>query len=341
MNGAGALTATSEGAATSRPRYGLVDAVRGGAIIGVVVYHFFWDLSYLWLIPIDVSTHPVWVAFARTLLGSFVFLVGVGLVLAHGRDIRWPAFWRRFAVIGGAALLVTAGTLIAFPQTFVYFGVLHAIALFSVAGLAFLRAPLWLIFALSAAFVAGPLIYTNQMFSERIWSWIGFWPVPPPTNDLVPVFPWFGVTLAGIGLTRLALSRGWAERIGRWQANGRLSRLLVGAGRWTLIIYLVHQPLLLAVLYPAAKTMFSRTASTISFTRTCEIGCVNTGSSEAYCTAYCSCALGEVEENDLWAAVESPAPSPEQSRAITDEVILACSGDIPRDPEALSPNLPE
>jgi len=329
MTLAGAASA-SDASGAARPRFALVDAVRGAAIIGVVVYHFFWDLSYLWLIPVDVSTQPVWVAFARTLLGSFVFLVGVGLALAHGKGIRWRAFWRRLAIIGGAALLVTAGTLIAFPETFVYFGVLHAITLFSVMGLAFLGAPLWLVFGLAVLFVGAPIVYTAPVFSERIWSWIGFWPVPPPTNDLVPIFPWFGLTLAGIGIARLVLASGWAGRIGHWQAQGRFSQLLVKAGRWSLVIYLVHQPLLLAVLYPASSTVLAGASAVNSFNRTCQIGCMDTGASEAYCTAYCACALDEVETRGLWEAVQTPSPTPEQTEAVNG-VVLACTANVPLD----------
>lgn len=318
-----------DGAAGARPRFALVDAVRGAAIVGVVIYHCFWDLSYFALIPVDVSTQPAWVTFARTLLGTFILLVGVSLVLAHRSGIRWNPFWRRLAIIGGAALLVTLGTYIAFPATFVYFGVLHAIALFSLLGLAFLRVPLWLVFALAAAAIAGPLLYTHPIFTEPQWSWIGFWAVPPPTNDLVPIFPWFGVTLVGIGLTRWALASGFAHRIGHWQAAGSISHGLVKAGRWSLIIYLVHQPLLLAVIYPLATYAFDETTSINAFTRSCQATCLNTGTDNdaAYCTTYCACALNEIETRDLWEAVEAPQQTPEQSQAVA-EVIFQCSGVI-------------
>jgi len=325
--------ARADSASGARPRFALVDAIRGAAIIGVVIYHCFWDLSYFWLIPVDVSVDPAWVVFARTLLATFVFLVGVSLVLAHRNGIRWQAFWRRFAIVGGAALLVTIGTYIAFPATFVYFGVLHAIALFSLLGLAFLTAPLWLVFVLAVAVIAGPLLYTHPIFSEPQWSWIGFWAVPPPTNDLVPIFPWFGVTLIGIGATRWALAAGMAERIGHWQVSGAISRALVTAGRWSLIIYLVHQPLLLAVIYPLSTFAFTQTTSVNAFNRTCEAGCLNTGADAAYCTSYCACTLNEIETRDLWAAVEAPVQTPEQSAAVSD-VILQCSGVVPP-PEAL------
>jgi uncharacterized membrane protein len=320
-------TARIDGATGARPRFALIDAVRGAAIIGVVIYHLFWDLSYFALIPIDVSTQPAWVAFARSLLGTFILLTGVSLVLAHRNGIRWNAFWRRLAVVGGAALLVTVGTYIAFPVTFVYFGVLHAIALFSLFGLAFLRAPIWLVFALAAAAIAGPLLYTNPVFTEPQWSWIGFWAVPPPTNDLVPIFPWFGVTLLGIGLTRWALDSGLAERIGHWKAIGPFSRILVKAGRWSLIIYLVHQLLLLAVIYPLSTYVFDETTSINAFNRSCEATCLNTGNDAAYCTTYCACALNEIETRNLWEAVETPQQTPEQSEAVA-EVIFQCSGVI-------------
>lgn len=324
MSPGGAAGPVSSGGAPAPVRLALVDAVRGAAIIGVVIYHFFWDLSYFWLIPVDVSTHPAWLVFARALLGSFILLVGVSVVLAHGEAIRWRAFWRRFLVVAGAALLVSAGTYALFPDSFVYFGVLHAIALFSLIGLLGLKAPLALVFLVGGIIVVAPLVLTDPIFTARALSWIGFWRIPPPTNDLVPVFPWLGVTLIGVGLTRLARERGWLAPLSHWQARGTLGRGLVLAGRWSLVIYLVHQPLLLAIIYPLSGTVLAETASRTAFTRTCEAGCTATGSDAAWCVAYCGCALAGVERDDLWDAVESPTPSEAQSRAVS-ELVLACS----------------
>lgn len=315
------------GPAARRSRLDLVDAARGGAIIGVVIYHFFWDLSHFWLIETDVSIHPVWVAFARGLLASFVGLVGVSLVLAHGETIRWRAFWRRFALIAGAALLVSAGSFVFFPDSFIYFGVLHAIALFSLLGLGFLRMPVPLVLGLGVAMIAAPFAFTHEAFTERALSWIGFWEIAPLTNDLVPVFPWFGVTLLGIGLTRIARAGGSLERLGRWRGDGGIGRLLVLAGRWSLVIYLVHQPVLMGALYPVANVLAPDAVSRNAFNRTCATGCLNTGSDAAWCAAYCDCALEEIEQNDLWDVVESPAPTAEQSQRVS-ELVLQCSAEL-------------
>ena len=76
----------------------------------MIVYHSGWDLSFLQLIETNVVAMPAWRWFARIIAGSFLFLSGIGLVLAHGHEIRWRAFLRRLAIVGGAALLVTVAT---------------------------------------------------------------------------------------------------------------------------------------------------------------------------------------------------------------------------------------
>jgi len=291
-------------ATPKRPRFAVVDIARGVAILGMVIYHFFWDLSYLRFFPVDVGYDPAWVAFARILLASFLLLVGVGLVLGHGRGIRWRAFWKRFAMVAAGALAITIATFFAFPDSFVYFGVLHAIALFSLLALPFLRAPLWLVIAVAAIFIGLPWVYSDPMFDQKAWSWIGFWVVPPPANDLVPVFPWFGVVLLGVVMTRLILASTLAERLSAITARGPILRGLALAGRWSLIIYLVHQPLLLGVLYPFALWLQPEIASrNTEFLGSCQQTCTDGGTPANLCVTYCQCGLEGVQKNDLWNAI--------------------------------------
>ena len=94
----------------ARPRFAVLDIARGVAIIAMVVYHFCWDLSYFRFIAANVGFDFGWVVFGRLVLTSFLMLVGVGLVLAQGRAIRWSAFWRREAIVVGAALSITVAT---------------------------------------------------------------------------------------------------------------------------------------------------------------------------------------------------------------------------------------
>ena len=284
----------------------MVDIARGVAIVAMVAYHLCWDLSYFRFIAADVGYDPAWVVIARSILAVFLFLVGVGLVLGHGDGIRWRSFWRRWIFVVAGALAITVATYFAFPQSFVYFGVLHAIALFSLMGLAFVRSPIWLAIAVAAIVIALPFLYADPLFNEKAWSWLGFWQVPPPANDLVPVFPWFGAVLLGIIAARLVLASSLATRLAAIAPTGRLPRLLGFLGRWSLLIYLLHQPILLGLVYPAAALLQPQLAMRdTDFLRSCQSTCEAGGTSADMCVTYCQCGLEGVKANDLWNAIET------------------------------------
>ena len=313
---------------SSKPRFAVVDIARGVAIIAMIAYHLCWDLSYFRFISADVGYDPQWVVIARTILSAFLFLVGVGLVLGHGTGIRWRAFWRRWWFVLAGALLITLGTFIAFPASFVYFGVLHAIALFSVLTLPFLLAPLWLPIAVAILVIALPWFYSDALFNAKPFSWIGFWQVPPPANDLVPLFPWFGVVLLGVTATRIVLASPLALRLAAINPPGRLARVLAFMGRWSLLIYLLHQPLLLALIYPAAAIAQPQIAMRQSdFLGSCQSTCEEGGTAPGLCTTYCQCGLKTIEDNDLWEAVYSGLLTA-QEQTILDASNRQCSAVI-------------
>lgn len=301
------------GAVPPRKRLAVIDMARGAAILAMIVYHFAWDLGFVGLVSFDVTLEPGWVAFQRAIVSSFLFLTGVSLVLAHGDGIRWSAFWRRFAVIGGAALLVTAGTYAFSPETFVYFGILHAIALFGLMGLAFLRLPVAMVGLVALAILVLPLVFQSGIFSARPLSWIGLWDVPPPSEDLVPVLPWFGVTLAGIAAARRARGTRVFEALAGIGVTAMPARALVWLGRWSLVIYLVHQPLMLGGLMLATDGgILSQRSQAETFTLSCEATCADSGGEPGYCTRYCACALEEVATRDLWPMLEKPVRSEDE-----------------------------
>lgn len=305
MEGAAALAD-----AGMRRRLPLIDAARGIAILAMVVYHIAWDLFVLGFVALDITNEPGWVAFQRSIVSAFLLLVGVSLVLAHGDGIRWRPFWRRFAMIVGAALLTTAGTFVVFPIYFVYFGILHAIALFSLVGLAFVRVPLWAVLLGIAVVMLPPAFFTDPAMSAKPLSWIGFWPYPPMTTDIVPVFPWFGLVLIGILLTRgLRRTRAWAV-LERPRPAGPAVRGFAFLGRWSLLIYLLHQPLL----YGGLSLIAPKGPDPVAFARSCEQTCVGGGNDAPYCSRYCLCALEEVERLSLWDEIASDP----QGQAVTE-----------------------
>jgi uncharacterized membrane protein len=216
-----------------------LDVARTLAVVCMVVFHFTFDLALFGYLPADTIYQPFWYYFARMIAGSFLFLSGVSLWLAHGQGIRWGAFWTRLAKVAAAAAVVTLASIWFVPGGTIFFGILHAIAAASLVGLAALRLPWPVTLAFAAAIFAAAWGPRFPAF-DPIWLvWTGLAETRPAMGDYVPLIPWAAPALAGIALAR-------ALRVDRWRGRKPSSalRTLTFPGRHSLIIYLVHQPIL-------------------------------------------------------------------------------------------------
>jgi uncharacterized membrane protein len=248
-----AATAAAAGTEAAAPagRVAALDIARTVALAGMVVFHLVVDLELFGHLPPGTTLSGPWPAFARTVAGSFLFLAGVSLWLAHGHGIRWRPFLRRLAVLAAAAGGITLVTWLAMPDRVVVFGILHSIAVASVLGLATLRLPAALTLGLAALALAAPLVLRAPLLEAPWLVWLGLASWVPRSMDFVPVFPWLGACLAGIAAAR------FAEGAGAWQAlraappPGPVARTLAWPGRHSLAVYLLHQPVLLALIWAA------------------------------------------------------------------------------------------
>lgn len=311
-----------------RPRWQLLDILRAVAILAMIVFHIAWDLYYFGYSDVDVTTELGWVVFQKSILSSFLLLVGAGLVLGHGDGIRWRSFWRRWVLIAAGALATTAGTYWMFPDYFVFFGVLHAIALFSLLGLAFLRLNPWLVAAIGVAVIAANFAWNDPIFSSRELGWIGFWPVSPPTSDVVPIFPWFGVTLLGIAGMRLLRASPLASKVAAWRSDEPVARGLAFAGRWSLLIYLLHQPAIIGILFGLSQLqspviMPPVLTTSERFLNSCSQSCGTGGNDAGYCQRLCQCALEQAEPEGLVDIADMAQLTAEQSSRLN-EISTLC-----------------
>jgi len=238
-------SAASPAAALHDPaRIDAIDALRGGALCLMIVYHFAFDLRVFGVTNADFEHDPFWLSFRALIVTSFMVLVGVSLVLAERAHLPRRHFWRRIAIIAACAVAVSVASWIAFRQTFIYFGILHAIAVASI-----LAAPLarWPRAALlvGAAVVAAGLAWSDPLFNARPLSWIGFVTTKPATEDYVPLAPWAGVVALGIAMGDRLARNGFRALA----PLGRAPAWLRWLGRYSLFVYMVHQPLLLGGLW--------------------------------------------------------------------------------------------
>jgi uncharacterized membrane protein len=275
-----------------------LDAARGIAVLAMVVYHFSWDLAYFGYIAADVGADPGWKLFARAIAGSFIFIVGVSLALATRNGLNPPRYVRRIAVIAGAAAAVTIATRIIFPDAFIFFGILHLIAVASVLGLAFVWAPLPIVVVAAILSFLAPSLLAGPAFDHPALVWLGLSTSDPRTNDFVPVFPWFGVVLAGIAAARPAPHLGPAAA---WLNDVRWPQPLLWAGRHSLGIYLLHQPLLFGLVYLAAHfAPPDLLGFEPAYIESCTASCMESDMEADACRAICGCMADRAQAEGLW-----------------------------------------
>ncbi len=233
-------------------RYLLVDALRGAAIVLMVLFHFCFDLAYFGLADFDFYRDPLWVHLRTFILSLFLGLVGVSLVLATRNGLDPKRYTRRLTLLVLGALAISLSTWWMFGQRFVFFGVLHFIAVASVLGLVFLRFN-WMNLLLGIALIVFAANAGFPWFDRPGWRWLGLMTHKPPTEDYVPLLPWFGVVLVGLFIGRQMLRLTWILRLERKLRDKLLLRMLAYAGKRSLLIYLAHQPLLIGLLSVYAR----------------------------------------------------------------------------------------
>lgn len=233
-----------------RPRLEIIDLARAVALVAMASYHFLWDLELFEYLPAGYSTQGWPRLYARSIASSFLFLVGVSLVLAHWPILRARGFLVRLGLVAGAALCITAATFVFMRDAFIFYGILHAIAVGSVLGLAFLRLPPPVTLVAAIAVIALPQFFRAEIFASPLLIWTGLAPVAPRSNDFVPLFPWFGAVLLGIAAARIADGAGWFDRLARFNPapDGWLRRFGF-IGRHSLAFYLLHQPVLIGIVW--------------------------------------------------------------------------------------------
>jgi uncharacterized membrane protein len=303
---------------SDRPRIGAIDAARGLALLAMAVYHFTWDLSYFGYVDPIMVTHGGWKLFARAIASSFLVLVGVSLVLAHGGTIRWRRFGIRLLQIAAAAGAITVATYFFSPDSYIFFGILHEIALASVLGLLFLRMPAALVAALASFFVAAPFYLASPVFNHPALWWIGLSTLDPRTNDYVPLFPWFGAVLAGIAVTRIGQQTGALKAASRIDLpTRRLDEGLRFLGRHALAFYLLHQPILFGLVFLFAQMHPAvRPSPPELFGASCEAQCSQT-QDHGFCQRFCRCVIDDLQAAKLFDDVYKGRINPQSDPRIT------------------------
>jgi uncharacterized membrane protein len=279
-------------------RVDAVDCARGLALIGMAAYHLSWDLADFRLAPPGLPFTPGMRLLSHTVASVFLALVGVSLALAHRKGFNLSAFWRRFGIIAGAAALVTAGSVVFAPGEGIFFGILHCIAAASLIAAPFVGAPAWASLAVGVIAIVAPLLIRSTLFDPPWLLWLGLGEALPNTLDWRPLMPWAGVVFLGLAAARTPGVMRKLTSPERWRASSSAARAACFAGRHSLPIYLVHQPVLIGLLTAlTAWGPLAPKADMSGFLSSCQRACVAEGRAAPECATGCQCVADAVERS--------------------------------------------
>lgn len=216
-----------------------LDVLRGFAIVLMVIFHFCYDLSTFGWASYNTGQDLEWRIFRAIIVSSFLLAVGMSSFLAYHKGVDKKKLTLATTKLVAVAILLTIGSLLMYPKTWVYFGIIHLIAVALPISVLFVRIPV-------VAFITGVSIIVlyalGWLTLESIWTWsvdnIG---IPKQTVDLASLIPWLGVVLIGVFIMHKQI---FSLKLPEHYVFNKLGTL----GRYSLIIYLVHQPVLYGVL---------------------------------------------------------------------------------------------
>jgi uncharacterized membrane protein len=240
----------------NRPAYSRlweVDTIRGIAIILMIGYHLMFDLAFLGGYAGNMLSTS-WQLVARSIGTTFILVMGVSLTLRYHRlqpELDQQQLFRKYlqrgATLFGWGMVITVVTYFALGSGFVVFGILHLLGLATILAFPFLRSR-W------ASLVGGVVaiglgVYLNSLLALHPWLlWLGVPQFGRYMVDWYSIFPWFGLVLLGVFVGFTLYPRGIRRFALPDLPHTAPIRVLTYLGQHSLLIYLIHQPILLGLL---------------------------------------------------------------------------------------------
>lgn len=236
-------------------RYSLIDAIRAVAVINMILYHLCYDILYFFTDRMTTNAtdpFPVW---ERMICVTFIVISGVSINFSRRG-------YRRGIIVGLCAMLITLATYIFTPQMTIWFGILHflCIAMLLTTALRPLLDKLdplvgmilsFVLFMLCYGIPTGfigifsfPLLSLPEALYRYKWlSILGFYSKDFFSADYFPILQWIFLYHFGYHLWRFLK----AKQLDRFFF--RRIPVLDLIGRHSLMIYMIHQPILYGACY--------------------------------------------------------------------------------------------
>lgn len=233
-------------------RVQLFDLVRGLAVVSMVLFHLCYDLRFIAGLPLTWFGGALREVWRCSIAWTFIFVAGCMCPLSRDN-------LRRALHYGAVAVAIWVVTSVAAVDTPISFGIIYCMAACTLVAWLLGRLRLMPRGYVAAAALVVAFLALQDLASGRVgigplslelpaglygtpWlSWLG---LPDPgfsSGDYYPLLPYLALFLAGA-----ALGARWAKRGYRaWARMARVAPLNL-IGRHALLVYVLHQPIILA-----------------------------------------------------------------------------------------------
>jgi len=231
-----------------------IDLLRGIAVVAMICFHFTYDLKYFSLV--DPEVYSGYVVYLSNLIPvTFLILAGVSLTISYSKakekltkkEIKIKYIKRGLEVFF-LGMVITIISIIALPELFIIFGILHCIGISIIFSIPFIKYRLTNLFL--GFFIVGLGVYLKFFtFDFNFLVPFGFLPHHFASIDYFPIFPWFGVVLIGIAIGNFAFPNAKRSFSIRDFSTNYVIKGMCFIGRHSLLIYFLHQPILIGLIF--------------------------------------------------------------------------------------------
>ncbi|NLP14431.1 MAG: DUF1624 domain-containing protein [Clostridium sp.] len=212
-----------------------IDMLRGILVVFLIILHTIFDLEFFYNIPLGYNTGFIYI-FGRIVATSFILISGISTVFSRNS-------FKRGMIVLSTALFVTLATYFFDNEYFVIFGILHLL------GICIMVSPLlkklsytWL-FILSILLALSYLVIPYVKTTHNFFFIFGIHNGEISSSDYYPILPWAWVFVLGIALGKILYRE--KKSIFKFSVKENPLNFL---GRYSLWIYVIHQPVILLLL---------------------------------------------------------------------------------------------
>ena len=231
-----------------------LDLIRGFAILFMIVLHVLWDFDYFGLYQLNGEVYQVNIA-VPTL---FFILAGICLTVStnkaplnskKAKHLLTRGLWILF--LGSIFTLITMAFI---PDRPIFFGVLHCIGCCIILSIPFIKIrlqPMYTFIIGLTIICTGYILNLFPMQNPSLLHFaIGFHQgnVGAYTIDYFPLIPWFGVCLLGMAFGDVLYKNHQRQFTIPDLSRYRPVNLLSWMGQHSLLLYLIHQPVIAGVI---------------------------------------------------------------------------------------------